>query len=82
MITSDLISRQEAIDLLDAVFENAFDTLCNLPTAEKKGMWIVDGEFIDCSACRKEKWSRVPYESLVRRFRYCPKCGARMEGGS
>ena len=46
----------------------------------KKGKWIVDGEFIDCSVCRREKWSRIPYEDLVRRFRYCPKCGARMEG--
>ena len=31
---SDLISRQAAIDLLDALFENAFDYLCELPTAE------------------------------------------------
>ena len=46
---------------------------------QKKGKWIVDDEFIDCSVCRREKWSRIPYENLVRRFRYCPKCGARME---
>lgn len=46
----------------------------------KHGEWIVDDEFIDCSVCRREKWSRVPFESLVKRFRYCPKCGARMDG--
>ena len=46
----------------------------------KKGKWIVDDEFIDCSACRREKWSRVPYEPLVKRFRYCPNCGADMRG--
>lgn len=46
----------------------------------KKGKWIVKGEFIDCSVCRREKWSRVPYEDLVKRFRYCPNCGADMRG--
>lgn len=46
----------------------------------KKGEWIVDDEFIDCSVCRREKWSRIPYGDLVRRFRYCPNCGADMRG--
>ena len=53
--------------------------LINLPSAEpeqKTGRWIVDDEYIDCSVCRREKWSRVPYESLVKRFRYCPNCGS------
>lgn len=46
----------------------------------KKGKWILEDEFIDCSACRMEKWSRVPYEALVKRFRFCPNCGADMRG--
>ena len=46
---------------------------------ERKGKWIVDDEYIDCSYCRREKWSRVPYEQLVSRFRFCPNCGAKME---
>jgi hypothetical protein len=54
----------------------------NAPTIEAEpvryGRWIVDDEFIDCSVCRSEKWSKVPYESLVRGFKHCPKCGARM----
>ena len=45
----------------------------------RRGRWVIDDEFIDCSSCRKEKWSRVPYENLVKRFRYCPNCGAKME---
>ena len=44
------------------------------------GKWIVDDEYINCSVCRRERWSRVPYENLVMRFRYCPNCGAKMEG--
>lgn len=61
------------------------DRILRLPSAEperKTGRWIVDNEYIDCSVCRREKWSRVPYESLVRRFRYCPNCGADMRGES
>ena len=44
------------------------------------GAWVIDGEFIDCSVCNREKWSRVPYEDLVKRFKYCPNCGAKMDG--
>ena len=50
-----------------------------IPSAERRGKWVVDDEYIDCSACQKEKWSRVPYEDLVKRFRYCPNCGAKMD---
>lgn len=44
------------------------------------GMWVINGEFIDCSVCKREKWSRVPYEDLVKRFKFCPNCGAKMDG--
>lgn len=56
--------------------------VADAPTIEARqvGEWIVEDEFIDCSVCRREKWSRIPYGDLVRRFRYCPNCGARMEG--
>lgn len=55
--------------------------LNQMPTIEerKKGKWIIDDEYIDCSVCRHEKWSRVPYEDLVKRFKFCPNCGARMK---
>lgn len=45
------------------------------------GEWVIDGEYIDCSVCRQDKWSRVPFEDLVKRFKYCPSCGADMRGG-
>lgn len=53
-----------------------------MPSVERKGKWVVDDEFIDCSACRKEKWSRDLFEDLVKHFRYCPNCGARMNEGA
>ena len=61
----------------------ARDAMFCMPTVDavpvRHGKWILDEEFIDCSECRREKWSRVPYESLVKRFKYCPNCGARMD---
>ena len=50
------------------------------PTIEerKTGKWVIDDEYIDCSVCRHEKWSRVPFEDLVKRFKFCPNCGADM----
>lgn len=91
---SDLIDRQAAISVVGFAMADSpsitredwnaiFDALEGVPSAQperKKGKWIVDDEFIDCSVCRREKWSRVPYEDLVKRFRYCPKCGADMRG--
>lgn len=47
----------------------------------RHGAWITHGEIIDCSACKNYKWSIMPYADLVRRFRYCPGCGARMDQG-
>lgn len=52
------------------------------PTIEerKKGKWIIDDEYIDCSVCRHDKWSRAPFEDLVKRFKFCPNCGADLRG--
>ena len=50
-----------------------------------KGEWFTDGDFINCSHCKKERWSRdepIQYPSieiLVKGFRYCPNCGAKMK---
>lgn len=74
------VNAQAVIDYVSMVK----DRLERLPSAEperKIGSWVTDDEFIDCSICRREKWSRVPYENLVKRFRYCPNCGAKMEEG-
>lgn len=66
-------------------FEDACFAIEHTPTFEieperKKGKWIIKGEYIDCSVCGHEKWSRVPYENLVKRFNFCPNCGADMRG--
>ena len=82
----DLISRQAAID---AVIEITYDQtalhhgwvdpyyvvnrLEYLPTAEKKGEWIIssDGYYPYCSKCHFR-----PHEMT----NYCPNCGADMRG--
>lgn len=92
----DTISRQAAIRWVKTEcnpygnptldFESGkkvIEHLEQMPSAQpgrKRGGWIVEDEFIDCSVCRREKWSRIPYGDLVRRFRYCPNCGADMRG--
>lgn len=68
--------------LKKTVAENILKDVPSVDTVPvRHGQWFTDDEIIDCSICRREKWSRVPYEDLVKRFRYCPNCGARMDGG-
>ena len=52
----------------------------DFPSAEpeRKGKWIRKGMSINCSVCKKYSWSRS-FEDTVRRFNYCPNCGAKME---
>ena len=44
--------------------------------------WEINGKetklFMTCSGCKRYQWPR----SEVPLFRRCPKCGARMDGGS
>ena len=44
----------------------------NRPTGETTGEWIEDSGIVACSHCRCI-W-------LYRKTKYCPNCGARMEG--
>lgn len=86
----DLISRKEAIEAMECVNDSicaqqAVDALCDLPTAEKVGMWIdepvykqtMDGKTWDgytyCSECRE-------MHEYGYRSNYCPNCGADMRG--
>lgn len=84
IIDADALSRvvKLAWDTSDSEdFEKSvFIAIATAPTIEerKKGKWIIDGECIDCSVCRHSKWSRVPFEDLVKRFNFCPNCGADM----
>lgn len=47
----------------------------------KKGKWIyVNGHTaINCSACYHCGWS-LSFEDTVKRFNFCPSCGADMRG--
>lgn len=82
--------KKDVLDLPDCYngFSDTYDKACIIgvideqPTIEerKKGKWIIDGECVDCSVCRHDKWSRVPFEDLVKRFNFCPNCGADMRG--
>ena len=55
--------------------------LNHLETPE--GEWITDEEeYINCSNCMKERWSKNPFEHLVCNFKYCPNCGAKMKKGN
>ena len=73
----------QAFDDINFVYNDCtkYDTLKRMLeelTERKRGEWVIDGEYIVCSVCRQDKWSRVPLENLVKRFKYCPNCGADM----
>lgn len=93
----DLISRQAAIDAVGKYLKKDGDVITiadvvdaavaigMLPSAEperKTGRWIkVNGKTaINCSACYHCSWS-LSFEYTVKRFNYCPNCGADMRGG-
>lgn len=71
----DLISRQAAIDALNAegITKNmrAHRRILSLPSAERHGRWINCGWSIKCSICDYD----MPFS--VRN--YCPNCGAKMD---
>lgn len=90
--TSDLISREKAIDLAydcedefgkDVAFRLAY-YLRHLPSAQperKTGKWIEVNDAYNrisgrCSVCG---WESHLYEDDVVGMDYCPNCGARLE---
>lgn len=55
------------------------------PTIEaepvRHGRWKKKNGEIYCTNCKKSKWSES-FELMLRGFDFCPKCGARMDGGA
>ena len=82
LIDAEELKRSIAVSALIEDQKTLEQIIDEQPTIEerKNGKWIIDDEYIDCSVCRHEKWSRVPYEDLVKRFKFCPNCGADMRG--
>ena len=65
--------REDAIHVLDAI-----------PAADvapvKHGLWGVDGVYVVCSVCNRLTLS--PIVKQLPTFKYCPNCGAKMDGGN
>lgn len=89
---SDLISRQAAYDeiiwnsdngLIDA--KVAIEALRKLPSVEperKTGKWILLDECANegwyCDQCHKKVF-RADFSNTMKKYKFCPNCGAKME---
>ena len=73
----DTHDKDEKISLESA--EYCIEQLPSAQPERKKGRWIkVSGKTaINCSACHHCSWS-LSFEDTVRRFNFCPNCGADM----
>ena len=64
-------------------YHNCQVIMYNMPTADVrenvKGEWIVDGQNVYCSHCKKESGYNWYGASAFSKF--CPKCRAEMRGG-
>jgi len=60
--------------------------IAEVPTAEytqKRGCWEISDvpcEGLKCSVCGGGAWY-FDYHGVISRSRYCPNCGAKMDGG-
>ena len=65
--------------------EEAFVSIRRMPSADvmsvRHGKWIVaaGGKQCDCSACG-ERFDNTCNYDIRKDWKYCPECGARMEG--
>ena len=81
----------DADALLDALYDNEFQTLCPLdevsgviaasPTLDyapvRRGEWVHDCfNLYRCSKCREREVMNINHP-----MRFCPNCGAKMDGG-
>lgn len=83
---AEYIEREAAIESLPVAWDSAINALRNMSSAdvapvvhgrwEAKGYVCGESEF-ECSVCHKTEW-----RTSISRFRWCPFCGARMDGDS
>ena len=80
---TEYIEREAAIESLPVAWDSAINALRNAPSADVApvvhGRWLY-GDYYDigdvCSECDWD--SQMTHPS----YRYCPNCGAKMDGGS
>ena len=46
----------------------------------RHGRWCVDGVYVVCSVCNR--FTLSPIVKQIPTFKYCPNCGAKMDGSS
>ena len=58
--------------------------ILEIPSADvapvRHGRWCVDGVYVVCSVCNR--FTLSPIVKQLPTFKYCPNCGAKMDGSS
>ena len=84
MAEKEYIEREKLNDMLEdfCVNESFYDVLQTIPAADvvpvRHGHWISDdSKIFKCSECDYG----FEHEGYTQFFNFCPKCGAKMDGG-
>ena len=84
---TDYIKREEAMEIVKRTsgdYASAFAELRKLPAADvapvRHGRWALNKKYGDyeCSECGQGDVKAMDFTNL--KMRYCPHCGARMDG--
>ena len=69
---------------VDAGISIAIGKVCDAPTIEperKTGKWGCGDDMFEYAICSSCKWdSGEAWEYALKHFKFCPNCGAKMEG--
>ena len=86
---AEYIDREAAIAAImseppDAHYPHWYaDKIKAIPAADvapvRHGRWGVDGVYVICSVCKR--FTLSPIIKQIPTFKYCPNCGAKMDGG-
>ena len=93
---AEYIEREAAIESLPVAWDSAINALRNAPSADVApvvhGVWIDfygDHKTAECSECQQlfevafDGPSKPEFFAAFKdSYRYCPNCGAKMDGGS